>query len=177
MNPNPNIEDDGQARYFADPKPFRLSRISASFQPAGSDKFIDLGEVRDVKITNTITMGGNTFTNTYEPGNPASMEAATNRLARIALNPSPSNIKIIAAEARRARRNAKRVADAEALAATASAAATPWPNPPYVAGQTFFDGRIDWTFYERRQEWIGVTRTYQARRNAKRAREAAKVGA
>jgi hypothetical protein len=85
--------------------------------------------------------------------------------------------KVAAAQARRARRNAKRLADAEALAATASAAATPWPNPPYVAGQTFFDGHIDWTFYERRQEWIGVTRTKQARRNAKRAREAAKVGA
>jgi hypothetical protein len=91
--------------------------------------------------------------------------------------PSDGAQKVAAAQARRARRNAKRLADAEALAATASAAATPWPNPPYVAGQTFFDGHIDWTFYERRQEWIGVTRTKQARRNAKRAREAAKVGA
>ena len=75
---------------------FALNRISASFQPAGSDSFIPLGEVFDVKITDTITIGGDTFTNTYEPGNPASMEAATNR----------------SAEARRARRNAKRAREA-----------------------------------------------------------------
>ena len=83
---------------------YAFNRISASFQPAGSDKFIDLGDVRDVKITDTMTVGGNTFTNTYEPVNPASMEAATTRFARVALDPSPANLKIAAAEARRARR-------------------------------------------------------------------------
>ncbi|MET4476676.1 hypothetical protein [Bradyrhizobium sp. F1.13.3] len=33
-----------------------------------------------------------------------------------------------------------------------------FPLPPYVDRQTFFDGKIDWTFYARRREWIGIDR-------------------
>ena len=50
-------------------------------------------------------------------------------------------------------------------AATAAVAAMPpaaiiepFQAPPYVDGQRFFDGKIDWTFYGRRREWIGVDR-------------------
>ena len=32
-----------------------------------------------------------------------------------------------------------------------------WPTVP-IDHQTFFDGRIDWTFYARRREWIGIDR-------------------
>jgi hypothetical protein len=32
-----------------------------------------------------------------------------------------------------------------------------WPTTS-VDRQTFFDGRVDWTFYARRREWIGIDR-------------------
>jgi hypothetical protein len=35
---------------------------------------------------------------------------------------------------------------------------TAWPAPPYVDRQTHFDGRVDWTFYARRREWVGIDR-------------------
>jgi hypothetical protein len=181
---------------------YALNRISASFQPAGSDKFIDLGEVRDVKITDTITDGKNALVISYNPADPNSMKVAAEQLGAgmvelaegkdytadreagtIVIEPlkiqgvynhADGAQRVAAADAKRARRNAKRVADAKATAATAIAAATPWPNPPYVDRQQFFDGRGDWTFYALRLEWVGVTRTKRARKNAKRA--AAKVG-
>jgi hypothetical protein len=33
-----------------------------------------------------------------------------------------------------------------------------WPSAPFVDRQAFFDGKIDWTFYARRREWIGIDR-------------------
>jgi hypothetical protein len=33
-----------------------------------------------------------------------------------------------------------------------------WPKPPFVDRQQFFDGEVEWTFYERRREWTGVYR-------------------
>jgi hypothetical protein len=96
---------------------FALNRIEASIKLEGSDKFERLGELHKASITDLITMDGHTFTNTYQPGNPASMEAATNRLAKIAPNPSPANFRIAAAEARRARRNAKRAREAAKVGA------------------------------------------------------------
>lgn len=33
-----------------------------------------------------------------------------------------------------------------------------WPTAPFVDRQTFFDGKVDWTFYARRREWIGIDR-------------------
>ncbi|WP_354264817.1 hypothetical protein [Bradyrhizobium sp. GM2.2] len=45
-------------------------------------------------------------------------------------------------------------------AATESAEMAPveWPTAPFIDRQTFFDGKIDWTFYARRREWIGIER-------------------
>jgi hypothetical protein len=48
-----------------------------------------------------------------------------------------------------------------AMPAAAIAETTPetaWPAPPYVDRQTHFDGRVDWTFYARRREWVGIDR-------------------
>lgn len=36
-----------------------------------------------------------------------------------------------------------------------------WPIAP-IDRQTFFDGRIDWTFYARRREWIGIDRVEES---------------
>ena len=60
-------------------------------------------------------------------------------------------------------------------AATAATAALPaaaveaveeapieWPVAPFVDRQTFFDGRIDWTFCARRREWIGIDRVEES---------------
>lgn len=33
-----------------------------------------------------------------------------------------------------------------------------WSTVPFVERQTFFDGKVDWTFYARRREWIGIDR-------------------
>lgn len=49
------------------------------------------------------------------------------------------------------------VAAAMPVVAIAEAAQeTPFPKPPYVDRQAFFDGRVDWTFYARRREWLGI---------------------
>ena len=36
--------------------------------------------------------------------------------------------------------------------------AVEWPTAPFVDRQTFYDGKVDWTFYARRREWIGYDR-------------------
>ena len=47
-----------------------------------------------------------------------------------------------------------------AAAAIEAVKVTPveWPSAPFVDRQTFFDGRVDWTFYARRREWVGCDR-------------------
>jgi hypothetical protein len=50
------------------------------------------------------------------------------------------------------------VAAMPASAIAEAARERPFPAPPYVDRQSFFDGRIDWTFYARRREWVGIDR-------------------
>jgi hypothetical protein len=62
-------------------------------------------------------------------------------------------------------------------AATAACAAieavevTPveWPTAPLVDRQTFFDGRVDWTFHARRREWVGYDRVVRPRDRSRKS--------
>jgi hypothetical protein len=49
-------------------------------------------------------------------------------------------------------------AAATVAAAALPAVKTPFPRTPYVDHQTFFDGRVDWTYYAGRMEWVGICR-------------------
>ncbi len=60
----------------------KATRIEGFFKPAGSDKIEPLGRLDKIQVTDTITVNGETFTNTYDPADPDSMRDATNRLAR-----------------------------------------------------------------------------------------------